>query len=92
LQRPERWGASTHGAHWSKAFSIPKSLGSIWRQEAMEAARKAGKTLLVLDTASGEAERIYTRLGWTFAGAIPDYALWPQGGLCSTRLYYRNLG
>jgi hypothetical protein len=58
---------------------------------AEEAARKAGKTLLVLDTANGDAERLYARLGWTFAGTIPDYALWPQGGLCSTHLYYRRL-
>jgi len=47
---------------------------------------------LVLDTATGgDAERLYARLGWTFVGVIPDYALWPQGGLCSTSLYYRRL-
>ena len=54
-------------------------------------ARAAGKTLLVLDTASDEAERIYVRLGWILAGTIPDYALLPQGGLCDTRIYYRKL-
>jgi hypothetical protein len=25
-------------------------------------------------------------------GAIPDYALLPQGGLCDTIVYYRKLG
>ena len=60
-------------------------------QAAEDAARTAGKTLLVLDTASGDAERLYARLGWTFAGTIPDYALWPQGGLCGTTFYYRRL-
>jgi GNAT superfamily N-acetyltransferase len=69
-----------------------QGIGAALMRAAEEAARKAGKTLLVLDTASGDAERLYTRLGWTFAGTIPDYALWPQGGLCDTRLYYRMLG
>ena len=54
-------------------------------------ARRSGKSLLVLDTASGDAERLYARLGWTLAGIIPDYALWPRGGLCGTSVYYRNL-
>ncbi len=54
-------------------------------------ARASGKTLLVLDTASGDAERLYERLGWERVGAIPGYALLPRGGLCSTTLYYRNL-
>ena len=46
----------------------------------------------MLDTANGEAERLYERLGWTRVGVIPGYALLPQGGLCGTTLYYRNLG
>jgi hypothetical protein len=46
----------------------------------------------VLDTASGDAERMYQRAGWVRVGAIPDYALWPDGGLCDTVLYYRELG
>jgi hypothetical protein len=57
-----------------------------------EAARH-GKTLLVLDTATGsDAEAIYPRLGWQRAGVIPDYALWPQGGFCDTTLFYKRLG
>jgi ribosomal protein S18 acetylase RimI-like enzyme len=55
-------------------------------------ARRCGKTLLVLDTANGEAERLYERLGWERVGVIPGYALLPQGGLCGTTVYYRNLG
>jgi GNAT superfamily N-acetyltransferase len=66
-------------------------LGSALMQSAEDAARAAGKTLLVLDTASDDAERIYTRQGWVLAGVIPDYALWPHGGLVATRLYYRKL-
>jgi GNAT superfamily N-acetyltransferase len=69
-----------------------RGIGAALMRAAEEAARRTGKTLLVLDTASGDAECLYARLGWTFVGAIPDYALWPQGGLCDTRLYYRKLG
>lgn len=61
--------------------------------QAIEAeARFAGKTLLVLDTVTGgDAERLYSSHGWQRCGVIPDYALWPQGGLCSTTIFYRQL-
>jgi GNAT superfamily N-acetyltransferase len=55
-------------------------------------ARRLGLTLLTLDTASGPAERLYERCGWSRAGVIPDYALWPDGGLCDTTIYYKQLG
>ncbi len=59
---------------------------------ADEAARDAGKTLLVLDTVTGgDAERLYPRLGWERCGVIPDYALWPRGGFCSTTVFYKHL-
>ncbi len=55
-------------------------------------ARNAGRMLLVLDTVTGsDAERLYSSLGWLRCGVIPDYALWPQGGLCSTTVFYRQL-
>lgn len=51
-----------------------------------------GKTLLVLDTATGsEAEAIYPRLGWERVGVIPDYAMWPEGGLCDTTFFYKRI-
>ena len=52
---------------------------------------RAGKTLLVLDTAAVEAERLYARLGWQRVGVIPGYALWPTGGLVDTTIYYKAL-
>jgi GNAT superfamily N-acetyltransferase len=59
---------------------------------ADEAAREAGKSLLVLDTVTGgDAERLYERLGWERCGVIPDYALWPAGGFCSTTVFYRRV-
>lgn len=51
----------------------------------------AGKTLLVLDTASADAERLYERRGWQRCGVIPDYALLPDGPPCATIIYYKFL-
>jgi hypothetical protein len=60
---------------------------------AEEAARAAGKTVLVLDTVTGsDAERLYTRLDWRKSGVIPNYALWPQGGFCDTTVFYKQIG
>jgi GNAT superfamily N-acetyltransferase len=68
-------------------------LGRLLMNAAEEEAARRGKTLLVLDTATGsEAEAIYPRLGWERVGVIPDYALWPQGGLCDTTLFYKRIG
>ena len=58
---------------------------------AENASMSAGKTLLVLDTASGDAERLYAKLGWQRCGVIPGYALLPGGGLCDTTFFYRAL-
>jgi len=60
--------------------------------EAEIAAREAGKTLLVLDTASDDAERVYGRLGWQRVGVIPGYALWPAGGPVDTVVFCKTLG
>lgn len=69
-----------------------RGLGEALMRAAEEAALEAGKTVLVLDTVTGsDAERLYTRLGWQRCGEIPDYALWPRGGLCSTTFFYRRL-
>jgi GNAT superfamily N-acetyltransferase len=66
-------------------------VGAALLAAAESAALNAGKTLLVLDTASGDAERLYARLGWQRCGVIPDYALLPGGGLCDTTVFYRAL-
>jgi ribosomal protein S18 acetylase RimI-like enzyme len=54
-------------------------------------ARGEGKTLLVLDTADGSAERLYERLGWTKLGVIPGYALYPDGRPCDTTVFWKSL-
>jgi GNAT superfamily N-acetyltransferase len=55
-------------------------------------ARAAQKTLLVLDTVTGsDGHRLYARLGWQRVGEIPNYALFPAGGFCSTTYFFRDL-
>jgi GNAT superfamily N-acetyltransferase len=69
-----------------------QGLGAALVRAAEAAARECRKTLLVLDAVTGgDAARLYERLGWERVGDIPGYALFPQGGLCSTTVYYRNL-
>jgi len=66
-------------------------VGAAVLEAAEHAARDAGKSLLVLDTASADAERLYERRGWQRVGTIPDYALWPDGNLCATVVYFKTL-
>jgi GNAT superfamily N-acetyltransferase len=56
-----------------------------------EAARGQGRRVLVLDTASDTAERLYERLGWQRAGVVPDYAYMPDGALCATTFFYKHV-
>jgi len=67
-------------------------LGEALLRAAERVALECGKTLLVLDAVTGgDAERLYGRLGWTRVGSIPEYALMPFGGFCSTTVFYRRL-
>ena len=69
-----------------------QGLGEALVRAAEVAARDEGKTLLVLDAVTGgDAARLYARLGWTRVGDIPNYALFPDGGYCSTTVFYRDL-
>ncbi|MFN0012690.1 MAG: GNAT family N-acetyltransferase [Phycisphaerales bacterium] len=69
-----------------------QGLGEALMRAAEAMARDCGKTLLVLDAVTnGDAARLYERLGWVRVGDIPNYALYPQGGLCSTTYYYRDI-
>src|SRR5579859_657974 len=55
-------------------------IAALLMQEAERVAKAEGRTLLVLDTATGgTAERLYERLGWHKTGVIPRYALYPDG-------------
>lgn len=69
-----------------------RGVGAALMRAAEDAARMAGKSVLVLDTVTGsDGERLYTRLGWQRVGVIPNYALWPQGGLCDTTYFHKQL-
>ena len=68
-----------------------RGLGEALMRAAESAAVDAGRTLLVLDTASPDAERLYGRLGWQRVGLVPRYALWPDGGFVHTTIYYKDL-
>ena len=51
-----------------------------------------GRWLLVLDTVPGEnGYRLYKRAGWTESGIIPNYALFPDGRLCDTAVFWKRL-
>jgi GNAT superfamily N-acetyltransferase len=69
-----------------------QGLGEALMRTAESMARDCGKTLLVLDTVTGDSgERLYQRLGWQRVGVIPGYALLPRGGLVGTTVFYREL-
>jgi GNAT superfamily N-acetyltransferase len=67
-------------------------LAAALMQGIENAARERGRWLLVLDTVKdGDGERVYTRLGWQRTGVIPDYALFPDGSLCDTVVFWKKV-
>jgi GNAT superfamily N-acetyltransferase len=69
-----------------------QGVASCLMSEAEAAARIAGKSLLVLDTVTGgAAEKLYVGLGWTKAGIIPNYAMFPDGRWCDTTIFWKQL-
>lgn len=67
-------------------------VGELLMREIERVAAEKGKSLLVLDTASGEAVRLYERLGWNRVGIIPNYALNPDRSFCDTVVYWKAVG
>jgi GNAT superfamily N-acetyltransferase len=92
LEQPEN---QPHRADLSKMLvhrrARRRGVGEALLRAAEVAGRDCGKSLLVLDTASADAERVYVKLGWQRCGVIPGYALLPRGGLCDTTYFYKNL-
>jgi GNAT superfamily N-acetyltransferase len=69
-----------------------QGIGAQLMEHVEQVSRLARKTLLVLDTATGEnAEKLYLRLGWTRVGIIPKYALFPNGTWCDTTIFWKQL-
>jgi GNAT superfamily N-acetyltransferase len=69
-----------------------RGIARLLMEEAERQAVSAGKTLLVLDTASDHAERLYEHLNWVKVGVIPKYALFPDGGWTDTTIFWKWLG
>jgi GNAT superfamily N-acetyltransferase len=84
-----------HRADIAKMLVKPSArrhgVGALLLAAAERAAREAGRTLLVLDTASDDAVRLYERGGWQRVGSVPKYALMPDGPYCSTVIFYKDL-
>jgi GNAT superfamily N-acetyltransferase len=68
-----------------------RGVGAALMARIEQIAKAKGRTLLVLDTASDAAERLYTRAGWQRLGTIPDYAMWPDGGFCASTYFWKKL-
>ncbi|MFL6617951.1 MAG: GNAT family N-acetyltransferase [Povalibacter sp.] len=68
-----------------------RGVGAALLRAAEQSAQAAGRMVLVLDTASMEAERLYGRAGWQRCGTIPNYALMPDGAYCDTVVFYKML-
>jgi GNAT superfamily N-acetyltransferase len=67
-------------------------IGAALLERAEAEALAKGWWLLVLDTVTGSAGfRLYQRNGWTRVGDIPNFALWPDGRLCPTTYFYKDL-
>ena len=68
-----------------------RGIGVALMARAEAEAKARGRTLLVLDTAGAEAERLYVRSGWQRVGVVPDYAMWPAGGFCDTVFFWKKI-
>src|SRR5579883_895230 len=57
-----------------------------------QAASRAGRTLLLLDTESGSSgDRLYRSCGWREYGRVPDHAYRVDGRLAETTMFYKIL-
>jgi ribosomal protein S18 acetylase RimI-like enzyme len=86
----------SHRAEISKLLVHPRARRAGLARRLMTAAEHAaldqGRTLLVLDTATAAAERLYLRLGYVRAGVIPGYARSVDGtALDATTIMYKQL-
>ena len=85
-----------HRAELSKMLVHPRArrqgLAQALVGQAEALARSLGRTLVVLDTCSGEpAEGMYLKLGYQRCGQIPQYATMPDGRLGATTFMYKLL-
>ena len=85
-----------HHAEVSKVLVDPRfrraGVARALMQEIERRAGKEGRWLLTLDTAGDAAEALYRSLGYSLAGAIPNYARNAfEDSYDATRLMYKDL-
>ncbi|SDX36140.1 GNAT family N-acetyltransferase [Roseicitreum antarcticum] len=86
-----------HRAEISKMIVHPdgrrRGLGKALMNEALTVAKRVGKTLVTLDTRTGDAaEPLYRGVGFKEAGVVPDFAYDPDGAAKHATTYmYRYL-
>ena len=85
----------SHRAEIAKLMTHPHyrrcGIGRLLMQKAEEIARNEGRALIVLDTREGDpSNTLYTSLGYSRAGRIPNYAKSVNGELAATIFYYKN--
>lgn len=69
-----------------------RGIATLLMQQIENEAHAAARTLLVLDTQTGEpAEQIYLNLGYNLTGVVPNYARFPDGRLGATTFMYKLL-
>lgn len=69
-----------------------RGIGSRLMRYAEQSALKLGRTLLVLNTRTGDPpEALYLRLGYQVVGHVPGFARNPDGTLNTTTIMYRHL-
>lgn len=69
-----------------------RGIASALMARAEEEALKAGKWLLILDTATGDnAEKLYQKIGWTKVGTIPNFAFYRDGSMSGATFFYKDL-
>ncbi|KAI8915020.1 acyl-CoA N-acyltransferase [Powellomyces hirtus] len=69
-----------------------KGIGTLLLKAADDAAREAGRTLLVLRTRSrNDAARLYRKCGWVEVGDVPDFTRSAEGELLATKIFYKSL-
>ncbi len=86
-----------HRAEIGKMMTHPRHRGrgaaAALLAEAARLAVEKGRTLINLDTAADDgASGLYEKTGYVFAGAIPDFAFKPHGGLTATKIYWKRIG
>lgn len=76
-----------HSAHRRKGY------GRVLMQAVEDTARRAGRSVLLLDTETDSAgQKLYAAMGWVAAGVIPKFALATSGeGQVATTYMYKLL-